>query len=341
MENEFNYRNNKKRTLKPWQGILLFLLVMLSYYTIITWVQLRFGMFGLALIEAYLLLLSVGFAVLCKANLREVFPLKKPNWMGILGTLLLWAGSYSLLIPITMTITYFFPRQMYAVSGSLNDTLNSVPLFLTVLIAAVMPAICEEALHRGVILHSMKSLKKDWLIVLVMGILFGLFHGNIWRFLPTALLGGALSYLMLKTENMVYPALFHFTNNFLPSLLSLLLALSGTNNDVSAETMTYLMENGIPLATLGIYVAMGCAAPFALYTAAYLIKRSQGRKTPYFPKKSQPLRITALVLLTMLPLITGGLLFIYGLLYDNNLWNYMNQIQGSDNPLLHYFFSIQ
>ena len=41
-------------------------------------------------------------------------------------------------------------------------------------------------MHRGVILHSLKSLKREWLIVLVMGILFGLFHGSLWRFVPTA-----------------------------------------------------------------------------------------------------------------------------------------------------------
>ena len=49
-----------------------------------------------------------------------------------------------------------------------------------------------------------------------MGIIFGLFHGSVWRFLPTAILGGVLTYIMLETENMFYPALFHFTNNFLP-----------------------------------------------------------------------------------------------------------------------------
>ena len=37
-------------------------------------------------------------------------------------------------------------------------------------------------------------------------------------FLPTALLGGVLTYLMVKTENMIYPALFHFINNFMPGL---------------------------------------------------------------------------------------------------------------------------
>lgn len=324
MENEYDSFKNDRKELKPWQGILLFILVMVSFYTIITWVQMRYGMYGLALTELYLLLLSVGFAYICKADLRAVFPIRKPKLMAVFGTLLMWVSSFALMTPILMTITYFFPRQMYGTSAGLDQVINSVPLVLSVLISAVMPAVCEEALHRGVILHSMKRLGKDWLIVLVMGILFGLFHGSIWRFVPTAILGGVLSYLMVKTENIIYPVIFHFTNNFMPTLLGILVSLAGLNTGASQEQMTYLMENGFPLATLGIYVAMGCVAPFGLYTSAYLIKRSQGERRAYFPGKSQTKRIVTLTLCTVLPVIAGGMLFFYGILFDDSLWNFLS-----------------
>ena len=213
MENGYNdFMNPHKKKLKPVHGILLFVLVMVSYYTIIAWMQMRFGMYGLAMTELYLLLLSVGITVLAGGDFADVFPVKKPSWSKILGTLLLWAGAYALVLPATMVIAWLFPEQMFGTSSALNDIIASVPLLVSVFITAVMPAVCEEAMHRGVILHSLKSLKREWVIVLIMGILFGLFHGSVWRFVPTALLGGALSWLMLRTENMVYPALFHFAN---------------------------------------------------------------------------------------------------------------------------------
>lgn len=232
--------------------------------------------------ELYLLLLSVGITALCGADFAEVFPVRKPSWSKIFGTLLLWAGVYALVLPVTMVIAWLFPEQMFGTSSALNDIIASVPLLISVFITAVMPAVCEEAMHRGVILHSLKSLKREWLIVLIMGLLFGLFHGSVWRFMPTALLGGALSWLMLRTENMVYPALFHFANNFLPTLLSF-----GQTESDTAASAEYLMEFGIPVAALGIYVAIGCAAPFAIYTAGYLLRREKGRKVPYFPKEHQ------------------------------------------------------
>ncbi len=108
---------------------------------------------------------------------------------------------------------------MEAVSGGLDDVIYSVPFWVSIIVVAVLPAICEEAVHRGVIIHTMYRIRKEWLVVLIMGIYFGLFHANPLRFLPTAILGAAMSYIMLETENMVYSSAFHMVNNLLPMLL--------------------------------------------------------------------------------------------------------------------------
>lgn len=219
MEKNWSSDENKNRKkLKPWHGAVLFGIVMLSFYTIIAWAQMKWGMYGLALTELYLLFLSIFAVKLLKIPLKEIFPLKRPKWKKTLGVLLMWVSSYALMIPVTMFMAYFFPKQMFAVSEGLNEVIYSVPLILSVFISSVMPAVCEEALHRGFILKSFQSKwKNKWFLSVLMGIIFGLFHGSIWRFLPTAILGGILTYIMLETENMFYPALFHFTNNFLQS----------------------------------------------------------------------------------------------------------------------------
>ena len=82
-----------------------------------------------------------------------------------------------MVLPVTMVIAWLFPEQMFGTSSALNDIIASVPLLISIFITAIMPAVCEEAMHRGVILHSLKSLKREWLIVLIMGLLFGLFMG--------------------------------------------------------------------------------------------------------------------------------------------------------------------
>ena len=315
MEEQWNYKDRREEGgnshLKPIHGILLFIVVMVSFYTIIAWAELKWGMYGLALTELYLLALALGGAKLLKVPFKEVFPVQRPRWQKVFAVLLCWIASYSAVIPLTMIVAYFFPREIFFVSGSLNDFMATVPLALSVFISCVMPAVCEEAFHRGFILKSFQSrIKGKWTLVVLMGVLFGLFHGNLWRFLPTALLGAALTYLMVETENMIYPALFHFINNFFPTLLSGLTGLAGGGTDTQAVTQS-LMENGLPLSFLGVYIGMGCVAPFCFYTAAYLLRRGvPGKEQRYFTSNKV---LALLVVLTVIPIVLGGALLFLGI----------------------------
>lgn len=314
MEKNWNFdTDNNKRKLKPWHGVVLFGIVMLSFYTIIAWAQMKWGMYGLALTELYLLLLSIFAVKLLKIPVKEIFPLKKPKWIKTFGVLLMWISAYALMIPVTMFMAYFFPKEIFSISEGLNEVIYSVPLILSVFISSVMPAVCEEALHRGFILKSFQSKwKNKWFLSLLMGIIFGLFHGSIWRFLPTAILGGILTYIMLETENMFYPALFHFTNNFLPSFLA-----GFSENTPQTEAATELLvQQGIPVAFLGVYLAMACVAPFGFYTASYLLRRGECGKEQRYIKSNGML--ISLIVLTVLPIILGMMLFIFGLFFDAN-----------------------
>lgn len=313
MEKNWNSDTDNRRKLKPWHGIVLFGIVMLSFYTIIAWAQMKWGMYGLALTELYLLFLSIFAVKLLKIPVKEIFPLKKPKWRKTFGVLLMWVSSYALMIPVTMSMAYFFPEEMFAVSEGLNEVIYSVPFILSVFISSVMPAVCEEALHRGFILKSFQSKwKNKWFLSLLMGIIFGLFHGSVWRFLPTAVLGGVLTYIMLETENMFYPALFHFTNNFFPSFL---LGLSGNAPQTEAAS-EILVQQGIPVAFLGVYLAMACIVPFGFYTADYLLRKGeQGKEQRYIKSNSV---LISLIVLTVLPIILGMMIFIYGLFFDTN-----------------------
>lgn len=311
MEDQWNDKEEKGKQLKPVHGILLFVVVMVSFYTIIAWAQMKWGMLGLALTELYLLALALGGAKLLKVSLREVFPVKKPEWRKIFGVLLCWIASYSAVIPLTMTVAYFFPEQMFSVSSGLSEFMAAVPFLLSVFISCVMPAVCEEALHRGFILKSFQSaISGKWILVVLMGLLFGFFHGSVWRFLPTALLGAALTYLMVETENMLYPALFHFVNNFIPSLLSGISGSAAGDAGTQAAVQA-LMSDGLPLYFLGIYIAMGCAAPFCFYTAAYLLRRGEPGKEQRYLTSNKVLVL--LIVLTVVPVILGVSLFMVGI----------------------------
>lgn len=87
------------------------------------------------------------------------------------------------------------------------------PLALDLAALALSPAICEELLFRGVLLRASRAVMSVSRAVLLNGLLFGLFHLDIYRFFPTMLLGIVLAVIVIRSGS-IYPSmLFHFLNN--------------------------------------------------------------------------------------------------------------------------------
>ena len=83
-------------------------------------------------------------------------------------------------------------------------------------LVALTPAICEEFLFRGVVLSGTRwQLSPLWVIALN-GVLFGAFHvpsATVFRFLPSAILGMLLAWVVLRTRSIWPGVLMHFLNN--------------------------------------------------------------------------------------------------------------------------------
>jgi sodium transport system permease protein len=86
-------------------------------------------------------------------------------------------------------------------------------LLATLFLMALTPAICEEALFRGPILRGLRTRFSPVMAAVLTGLLFGIFHLDAWRLLPTALLGMALSGIALASDSIVPAMAAHFVNN--------------------------------------------------------------------------------------------------------------------------------
>lgn len=302
---------NKRRALKPWHGILFFLIVMLIFFFVCVPIQGWFGLYGLAITELILLIMALLFAKLMRYPFRILFPIRKPHGLHFLGIFFIWLSVY-VLDMVAMLIQYrLFPEQMYAVNSGLNEVIYSVPFAISMVIVAVLPAICEEAVHRGVILHTLYTLKREWVVVWIMGIYFGLFHADPFRFFPTAILGAAISYIMLETENILYAAFFHFINNLLPTLYSEFIKW------LYPEEMLHQPEMlNVPLVTIGVYMIFAMIAPFGIYLGNYLLHHKTGFRRPFVNKEKMVSTILKIAIPTALLVIGGFLLMVVGFLFD-------------------------
>lgn len=81
-----------------------------------------------------------------------------------------------------------------------------------IVLLALLPAIVEELVFRGVIYNGLKQYGKVTAIVLS-SILFALIHGNIDQTVYPILFGLVLAYIVYKTDNIVYSMIAHFVNN--------------------------------------------------------------------------------------------------------------------------------
>jgi len=110
-------------------------------------------------------------------------------------------------------------------TNSLGVTLNNFGDFiLTVLLLAVLPAICEELIFRGVIFNSLKQRFSAKTAVIISSIMFALIHFSIYKTFFQLILGIMLGFLVSLTGTLIYGVVFHFINNFSIVLMNYLFA---------------------------------------------------------------------------------------------------------------------
>ncbi len=90
---------------------------------------------------------------------------------------------------------------------------EQVPLWQIVLFLCVLPGICEEIAFRGVLVHGLRRRFHPVVLCLVAGAIFGLFHVQLFRLIPTGYLGVVLTAVLLLTGS-IFPAMvWHALNN--------------------------------------------------------------------------------------------------------------------------------
>lgn len=311
-----------RKTLKVYHGIIMLILSAVCVFFVSPILGANLGLYGTLLNEILLLVLAVALTAVVRGDFKQVFPIHKPKLSAVFGTILLWIGSFLAIMIITMIIAYFFPEEVIGVSQGLGMEFASLTFIISFVIVSISPAICEEAVFRGVVMHSFDNGKNKWIAIVVTGLIFGAFHGNIWRFVPAALLGIMLGYIVYETDNMIYGALFHAINNAMP-LLSIFAMKSMYSNEMFQSQMSTMTDNGIPLISIGMYVMYGAAIPLLLTIGNYLIhKGTKHAKNSLFAKEER-MKLVVLLLISGAFLVVGFFIIIFSLLFDPSVLNSM------------------
>jgi len=195
------------------------------------------GLFGLTFVYAR------GRGV----RLASVLRLRKPSATSVAGAILV-GGSAWLVVGLLAEWVLPPPKELVEkLRDAITPAQGPGAFALALLLTAVTPAICEEALFRGPILRGLRTRFSALGSAILTGLLFGLYHGSVWRFLPTALLGFALSCIALAADSIVPAMIAHFANN---ACIIALVSLLGA--DSSASTSVQLRLVLIAIGAVGV-----------------------------------------------------------------------------------------
>jgi len=140
-------------------------------------------------------------------------------------TVLISIGIGILLFLVNLAIATFFSAilSLFGYSSPvISDSASSGMeinnfwlLILEIVIVSVAPAICEEFMHRGVLLKNVAASKGYKYAIIISSLMFGFMHLNIEQFFYASILGLVIGFVASISES-IYPAMIlHFINNFL------------------------------------------------------------------------------------------------------------------------------
>jgi len=171
--------------------------------------QLLFNIMGLFFVGSLLMIRTY------RLDPTAAFALRMPHPAAWIATLI---GAPAALVT-GIGVTEMFqriapvPDRVLRSFGEFAVAGDPIPLWEMVFLVAVVPGIFEELAFRGVLLHGLSRRLRPVPLVLTVGLLFGLFHVNLWRIPSTAYLGTLLATVVLLTGS-IYPAMFwHALNN--------------------------------------------------------------------------------------------------------------------------------
>jgi hypothetical protein len=165
------------------------------------------------------------FLKLTKQSFTEVVHFKVINRRTLYITIVILLISY----PIVELLAYFneglkqmLPDNPFILAGEQTKLIQQKLLteqgigllLIKLLVIAVLPAIAEELIFRGILLKKLyESSNSNHYAVLISSLIFAAVHIQPLVILPMFFLGCILGYLYTKTNNIIYSMIFHFLFN--------------------------------------------------------------------------------------------------------------------------------
>lgn len=145
-------------------------------------------------------------------------------------------------------------KQMMEAMLRILLTVNSTGEFLLVLVmVAVVPAVSEEILFRGLVQGDLERSIGGWKSAVVAGVVFGVYHLNPFNLVPIVVIGIAFGLIVYRSGNILLAMAAHFLNN----AIAVFAVWVGV-----ADDFLFFAPQGAPAATAIALNTLVCAVVF-------------------------------------------------------------------------------
>ena len=241
------------RTTSAGDALVLFALAFLLLYFVFLPIEQRHLASGLLVAEWLGLFGLVWlFARTSGQTFKSALGYSRPRPQAVLGAAVAGCSAWAAVAIFSEWVLPVPKQLLEELRKSLIPLDGSRGFIATLLLVAVTPAICEECLFRGPILHGLRTRLDNVAAVVITASLFGLFHMDVYRLIPTALLGVMLGFIALESSSIVPSMVAHFCNN------AMLITLTSLGLDRAMEALSHLALTLLVIASL-VLTAAGLA----------------------------------------------------------------------------------
>ena len=236
----FEKRSNMKQGGVPTLGDAWFVVALAAVGMIYAggMMQLKFGYFGILGSQLIFVFIPLFIAIYTKKNLKETFKLRlcKPKYFA--SAFVMTVGAIMVGMVLSSIMSAIFKTSAQGATESM-DALMTDNIFKMLFVVALAPGICEELMFRGYLLSATENKFKSQRAILIVAVVFGIFHMSVVKFLTTALLGYVFAYIAHKSKSIVPGMTMHFMNNALSCLVMVYPKQMGEIIPIfAAETLT-------------------------------------------------------------------------------------------------------
>lgn len=198
--------------------------------------------------------LAAGIAITLsvrKVSVKQVFPVKcNPKYYLI--ALMIAFGMFFSLNWLNGFFIDLIGRETSEQTQKISEfitSLSGAKIIPAILVIALLPAIFEEGLFRGVILNGCEQSMGSIRTIFTVGFCFSLFHGNVEQTIYQFIAGCLFAFVAIRSRSILPCMLMHFLNNALVIILSVCLGVDA-NGDVvmgDAASITLIVLGAISL----------------------------------------------------------------------------------------------